>query len=68
MGLYQQKCGFGKRKHSVAERKELKRTMVQAMVRKLKAEGKRVDRQVINKNILDQVCRKKMSQKPKHAV
>ena len=68
MGLYAEKCGFGKRKHSVTERKELKRSMVKAIVRKLKAEGKPVDRQAINKDVFDQVRRKKMSQKTKHTV
>jgi len=58
MGLYQVKCGFGKRSKSVSEQKTLKRKMVQAMVKKLKAEGKPVDRQAINKEVFDKVRRK----------
>ena len=57
MGLYPEKCGFGKRKKSVKEQKLLKRRMVQAMVKKLKAEGKTVDRQAINKEVFDKVRR-----------
>lgn len=68
MGLYAQKCGFGKRKKSVTEQKLLKRKMVQAIVKKLKAEGKPVDRQAINKDVFDRVRRKKQNQKPRHAV
>lgn len=68
MGLYQQKCGFGKRKASVTETKTKKREMVKLMVRKLKAAGKPVDREAINLEVLDLVKRKKMSHKPKHVV
>lgn len=68
MGLYTEKCGFGKRKTSVAATKEMKRAMVKAMVKKLKAAGKPVDRQAINQEVLDAVRRKKMSQKPRHTV
>jgi hypothetical protein len=58
MGLYQVKCGFGKRTKGVSDQKALKRKMVQAMVKKLKAEGKPVDRQAINKEVFDKVRRK----------
>ena len=58
MGVYKDKCGFCKRKKSVASQKVLKRKMVQLTVRKLKAEGKPVDRQAINKEVLDKVRRK----------
>ena len=59
MGLYADKCGFGKRKKSVTEQKLLKRKMVQAMVKKLKAAGKPIDRQAINKEVFDAVRRKR---------
>ena len=61
MGLYKDFCGFGKRTKSVTGQKILKRKMVQAMVKKLKAEGKPVDRQAINKEVFDKVRRKKQS-------
>lgn len=66
MGIYKDWCGFGKRKKSVTETKLLKRKMVQAMVKKLKAEGKTVDRQAINKEVFDKVRRHHQSQQPKH--
>lgn len=59
MGVYKDLCGFGKRKKSVAAQKIIKRKMVQAMVKKLKAEGKPVDRQAINKEVFDKVRRKR---------
>lgn len=59
MGLYEEKCGFGKRKHSVAGQKKLKQAMVKAIVKKLKAAGKPVDRQAINKEVFDAVRRKR---------
>ena len=59
MGLYADKCGFGKRKKSVTEQKTLKRKMVQAMVKKLKAAGKPIDRQAINLEVLAAVKRKR---------
>jgi len=68
MGLYAEKCGFGKRKHSVAERKAQKRRLVTAIVKKLKAEKKPVDLQKINQEVYDRVRRKKQVAKPKHAV
>ena len=66
MAIYSDLCGFGKRKKSVAEQKKLKRKMVQAMVKKLKAEGKAVDRQAINKEVFDKVRRKHQTQRKKH--
>ncbi len=59
MGLFEEKCGLGKRKKSVAAQKLLKRKMVELAVRKLKAEGKPVDRQAINQDVLDKVKRKR---------
>lgn len=59
MGLYSEKCGFGKRKKSVAGQKKLKQAMVKAMVKKLKAAGKHVDREAINMEVLDAVRRKR---------
>ena len=53
MGIYKDWCGFSKRKKSVAGNKIIKRKMVQAMVKKLKAEGKPIDRQAINKEVFD---------------
>ena len=63
MGLYKDFCGFGKRKTSVTANKLIKRKMVQAMVKKLKAEGKPIDRQAINKEVFDKVRRKHQSQR-----
>ncbi|MDD5422900.1 MAG: hypothetical protein WC592_04435 [Candidatus Omnitrophota bacterium] len=59
MGLYSEKCGFGKRKKSVTEQKKIKRLMVRATVKKLKAAGKPVDLQAINKEVFDKVRRKR---------
>lgn len=59
MGLYAEKCGFGKRKKSVTGQKELKRRMVRAAVKKLKAAGKPIDLQAINKDVFDAVRRKR---------
>ena len=63
MGLYKDFCGFGKRTKSVSGQKIIKRKMVQAMVKKLKAEGKPIDRQAINKEVFDSVRRKHQSQR-----
>lgn len=63
MGLYPEKCGFSKRKTSVTENKKIKRNMVKSIVKKLKAAGKPVDRQAINKEVFDKVRRKHQSQK-----
>ena len=64
MGLYAVKCGFGKRKTSVTGQKKLKRMMVRAIVKKLKAAGKPIDLQAINKDVFDTVRRKRQSQRP----
>lgn len=63
MGVFTDTCGFGKRKKSVCGQKIIKRKMVQDMVKKLKAEGKSVDLQAINKEVLGKVCRKRQTQK-----
>jgi len=59
MPIYRKKHGFGKRKTSVAGQKTLKRRMVQAIVKKLKADGKTVNLQAINKEVFDKVRRKR---------
>ena len=61
MGIYKEFCGFSKRKTSVTEQKKIKRKMVQAIVKKLKAEGKKVDLQAINKEVLDKVRRRRQA-------
>ncbi|MDO8525071.1 MAG: hypothetical protein Q7S07_01100 [Candidatus Omnitrophota bacterium] len=66
MGVYSDLCGFGKRNKSVTGQKKLKRKMVQAMVKKLKAEGKPIDLQAVNKEVFDKVRRKHQSQRKKH--
>lgn len=66
MGIYKDWCGFSKRKTSVTGQKKIKRDMVQAIVKKLKAEGKPVDRQAINKEVFDKVRRYHQSQQKKH--
>jgi hypothetical protein len=68
MGVYQSAdlCGFGKRNKSVAGTKIIKRKMVQAIVKKLKAAGKPIDRQAINKEVFDKVRRKHQTQQKKH--
>jgi hypothetical protein len=58
MPIYRKKHGFGKRKRSITENKKLKRRMVSAIVKKLKAAGKPVDLQAINKEVFDKVRRK----------
>jgi hypothetical protein len=40
--------------------------MVQAIVKKLKAAGKPVDLQAINKEVFDKVRRRHQTQRPKH--
>ena len=57
MAIYPEKIGFGKRKTSVTANKLIKRRMVQAIVKKLKAAGKPVDREAINKEVFDKVRR-----------
>ncbi len=66
MGVYSDLCGFGKRNKSVAETKKLKRKMVQAIVKKLKAEGKPIDLQAVNKEVFDKVRRKHQSQRKRN--
>ncbi|MDP3791769.1 MAG: hypothetical protein Q8R38_06990 [Candidatus Omnitrophota bacterium] len=66
MGIYKDWCGFGKRKKSVSAQKTIKRAMVKAMVKKLKAEGKPVDRQAINKEVFDKVRRYHQTSKKKN--
>lgn len=66
MGIYKDWCGFGKRKKSVSGQKKIKRAMVKAMVKKLKAEGKTVDRQAINKEVFDKVRRRHQTSQKKN--
>ena len=66
MGIYKDFCGFGKRSKSVSGQKIIKRKMVQAMVKKLKAEGKPIDRQAINKEVFDKVRRRHQPQGKKN--
>lgn len=66
MGVYKDWCGFGKRKKSVSGQKKIKQAMVKAMVKKLKADSKPVDRQAINKEVFDKVRRYHQTHKRKH--
>lgn len=66
MGIYKDWCGFSKRKKSVSGQKIIKRKMVQAIVKKLKAEGKPVDRQAINKEVFDKVRRRHQTPQKKN--
>jgi len=66
MGVYKDWCGFSKRKTSVTGNKIIKRKMVQAMAKKLKAEGKPVDREAINKEVFDKVRRYHQTHQKKH--
>ena len=66
MGIYKDWCGFSKRKKSVSGQKKVKRAMVKAMVKKLKAAGKPVDRQAINKEVFDKVRRRHQTQQKKN--
>ena len=66
VGFYKDLCGFSKRNTSVTANKKIKRDMVQAIVKKLKAEGKTIDRQAINKEVFDKVRRRHQSQRPRH--
>ena len=59
MGFMNTSIGFGKRKNSVTGQKALKRAMVKAAVKKLKAAGKTIDLQAINKDVFDAVRRKR---------
>ena len=58
--------GFGKRKTGgrVRERKIIKRQMVRAIVKKLKAEGKPINLQAINKEVLGKCSRKHQKRGP----
>ena len=58
------KGGFGKAdsRMTVAERKKRKRLLVRQMEKELKAAGKPIDRQEINKIVLDQVRRRHQTQ------
>lgn len=60
--------GFGKKntRMTVVERKKVRRLMVRAIVKKLKAAGKPIDLQAINHEVLDKCCRKRQSHKPRH--
>ena len=62
--------GFHQRinKTTVAARKKIKRLEVRKMVAALKAAGKPVDLQAINKQVVDKFRRRKQSQKQKRAV
>ena len=66
MAIYRKLIGFGKRKIGVSANKKIKRGMVQAIVKKLKAEGKAIDLQAINKEVYNKVRRKRQSRQPKH--
>ncbi len=66
MGVYKDWCGFSKRKKSVTGQKNIKRKMVQAIVKKLKAEGKPIDRQAINKEVFDKVRRRHQTPQKKN--
>lgn len=66
MGVYTSWIGFGKRKTSVSGNKMIKRKMVQAIVKKLKTEGKPVDLQAVNKEVFDKVRRKHQTQQKKN--
>jgi len=58
--------GFGKRNTggTVVERKIIRRQMARAIVKKLKAEGKPIDLQAINKEILVKCSRKHQKRGP----
>ncbi len=58
--IFGKTIGFGKRKTggTVVERKIIRRQMIQAIVKKLKAEGKPIDLQAINKEVLGKYSRK----------
>jgi hypothetical protein len=64
--IFGKTIGFGKRKAggTVMERKQERRKMVIAIVKKLKAEGKHVDLQKINMEVLDKCKRKHQKRGP----
>ena len=57
-----------RKRKAVAERKKTRRLLVRKMVKDLKAKGKSIDLQAINKEVLNMVRRKKQGQKRDHAV
>ena len=64
--IYGKTIGFGHRKAggTVVERKQVRQKMVQAIVKKLKAEGKHVDLQAIHKEVLGKCSRKHQKRGP----
>lgn len=60
--------GFGKRntRMTVVERKKMRRLMVRAIVKELKAAGKPIDLQAINHQVLDKCRRRRQTQMPRH--
>ena len=68
MPIYPDSVGFGKAntRKTVAQRKKIRRMMVCKMVKDLKAAGKPINLQAINEEVLNKVCRKRQSQKPRH--
>ncbi|HPM42245.1 MAG TPA: hypothetical protein PLV52_00210 [Candidatus Omnitrophota bacterium] len=68
MSIYPVYSGFSrpKKKKTVAERKEIRRMMVRKKVKELKAAGKPVDLQAVNKEVLEIVRRKRQRQRPKN--
>jgi hypothetical protein len=66
--IYDELKGFGKRKRggTVVRRKKAKRMLVRAMVKKLKAEGKAVDLQAVNREALDRLRRRHQTHRKRH--
>ena len=60
--------GFHQRKSSktVVERKKIRRLEVRKIVKALKAAGKHIDLQAINKEVVNKFGRKRQSQKRPH--
>ena len=60
--------GFRQKKSrmKVSERKKIRRLEVRKIVKSLKAAGKHVDLQVINKEVVDKFRRKRQTQQKKH--
>jgi hypothetical protein len=58
--------GFGRRGSggTVAQRREIRRQMVRAIVKKLKAEGKTINLQAINKDVLAKCKRRHQKRGP----
>lgn len=57
-----------KKRVKVSDRKKEKRLAVRAMVKKLKAAGKKVDLQAVNQQVLMDLKRKKQSTKKTHSI